>query len=253
MTCTVTSVLPLDEKWIPLKIYHQWDHGCPRATPHYISGWLFNCIYSAYFDFHPRMTFLFSTTLRKHPPTVRTHTRVTPFRFRTHSHSGWPRFAHLTERCRISVRDLLMLLAILISSFSSESVYWASWSRLRAQSARLASSSACTVCLKRRPRGQSPVAQIAVPLQFSKIFWHKTFSDQSARKRTSEAWYWCHSANDFHLICCLLLYGSTWLMNAEWQQCKRRGVKREREIQKVGGREEGSGLCSYNTLTKKPC
>lgn len=58
------------------------------------------------------------------------------------------RCAHLTERCRISVRDLLMLLAILISSFSSESVYWASWSRLRAQSARLASSSACTACGK---------------------------------------------------------------------------------------------------------
>lgn len=54
--------------------------------------------------------------------------------------------AHLTERCRISVRDLLMLLAILMSSFSSESVYWASWSRLRAQADRLASSSACTAC-----------------------------------------------------------------------------------------------------------
>lgn len=64
-------------------------------------------------------------------------------------------FAYLTERCRISVRDLLMLLAILISSFSSESVYWASWSRLRAQSALLASSSACTVCGKTRPRGSA--------------------------------------------------------------------------------------------------
>lgn len=64
------------------------------------------------------------------------------------------RFAHLTERCRISVRDLLMLLDILISSFSSESVYWASWSRLRNQSARLAFSSVCTVYGKTRPRGQ---------------------------------------------------------------------------------------------------
>lgn len=63
-----------------------------------------------------------------------------------------------------------------------------------------------------------------------------------------------------HLVC-LLLYGSTWLMNAEWQQCRRRGRERERfrerererdrKIQKVGVREEGSGLCSwYNTLTK---
>lgn len=69
------------------------------------------------------------------------------------------RFAHLTERCRISVRDLLMLLAILISSFSSESVYWASWSRLRAQSALLVSRSACTVCGKIRPRGQ-PLATV---------------------------------------------------------------------------------------------
>lgn len=69
------------------------------------------------------------------------------------------RFAHLTERCRISVRDLLMLLAILISSFSSESVYWASWSRLKAQSALLASRSACTVCGKTRPRGQ-PLATV---------------------------------------------------------------------------------------------
>lgn len=63
------------------------------------------------------------------------------------------RLAHLTERCRISVRDLLMLLAILMSSFSSESVYWASWSKLRAQSDRLAFSSACTAC-ERKKRGQ---------------------------------------------------------------------------------------------------
>ncbi len=69
------------------------------------------------------------------------------------------RFTYLTERCRISVRDLLMLLAILISSFSSESVYWASWSRPRAQSALLASRSACTVCGKTRPRGQ-PLAMV---------------------------------------------------------------------------------------------
>lgn len=67
-----------------------------------------------------------------------------------------------------------MLPAILISSFSSESVYWASWSRLWAQSARLASSSSCTVCLRTRPRGQSLVAQTAVPLQRSVfLFWLK--------------------------------------------------------------------------------
>lgn len=53
---------------------------------------------------------------------------------------------HLTDRWRISVRDLLMLLAVLISSFSNESVYPASWSRLAAQSALRASSSARTVC-----------------------------------------------------------------------------------------------------------
>lgn len=53
---------------------------------------------------------------------------------------------YLTERWRISVRDRLMLPAILISSFSNESVYWASWSKPTAQSALLASSSACTVC-----------------------------------------------------------------------------------------------------------
>lgn len=108
------------------------------------------------------------------------------------------RFAHLTERCRISVRDLLMLLAILTSSFSSESVYWASWSRLRAQSARLVSSSACTVYGKTRPRGQ-PLARVkgcrqphgpnsCVPFKPPKALapiWHTIFPCQPAHWRTN--------------------------------------------------------------------
>lgn len=52
----------------------------------------------------------------------------------THTHST-P--THLTDRCSISVRDLLMLLAILISSFSRESVYWSNCSRLRPHSVLL--------------------------------------------------------------------------------------------------------------------
>ncbi|KAG7264061.1 LOW QUALITY PROTEIN: hypothetical protein CRUP_028581, partial [Coryphaenoides rupestris] len=62
---------------------------------------------------------------------------------------------HLGAGCRISVRDRRMLLAILISSFSSESVYWASWSRPSAQSARRASSSPCTAKRKRGGRGET--------------------------------------------------------------------------------------------------
>lgn len=108
------------------------------------------------------------------------------------------KFAHLTERCRISVRDLLMLLAILTSSFSSESVYWASWSRLRAQSARLVSSSACTVYGKTRPRGQ-PLARVKgcrqphgpnscvsfTPPKALAPIWHTIFPCQPAHWRTN--------------------------------------------------------------------
>lgn len=88
-----------------------------------------------------------------------THTCVsTHLFFLTHTDSGdadshdLP--TYLAERCRISVRDLLVLPAILISSFSSESAYWASWSRLWAQSARLASSWVwAAVCLENKGQG----------------------------------------------------------------------------------------------------
>ena len=104
---------------------------------------------------HPPLVLLFHLPLLSNPQTLTSafsssHISACPLILT--STERQQSFAHLTERCRISVRDLLMLLAILISSFSSESVYWASWSRLRAQSALFASSSACTVCGKRRPR-----------------------------------------------------------------------------------------------------
>lgn len=57
-----------------------------------------------------------------------------------------PKSPHLTDRCRISVRDRRMLLAILMSSFSSDVVYSFSCSMLRAQFLRLCSRSTCRVC-----------------------------------------------------------------------------------------------------------
>lgn len=107
-------------------------------------------IHSESFNFHPPSVILLALLSHNSHNTLQRsvdHTYLQAHRF-LRTVPKKQRCAHLTERCRISVRDLLILLAILISSFSSESVYWASWSRLRAQSARLASSSACTACGK---------------------------------------------------------------------------------------------------------
>lgn len=53
---------------------------------------------------------------------------------------------YLTDRCRISVRERRMLLAIFRSSLSRESVYWSICSRLRVQSLLLCSSCTSRPC-----------------------------------------------------------------------------------------------------------
>lgn len=143
-----------------------------------------------------------------------------------------------------------MLLDILMSSFSNESVYWASWSRLRAQSDRLASSSACTAC-----EGEQEAREVSVSRRLA----HDPKSKKKGKKKGKKGGFW-HLRELSHLTDTILpgepeirdgkkqktvsdlhqhvlaplmisisfavftpLWGRAWLMNAEWQQCRRRG------------------------------
>lgn len=195
-----------------------------------------------------------SLSLRSH--TALSSQRLTHFHTESHTLECRWRFSHLTVRCRISVRDLLMLLAILISSFSSESLYWVSWSRLRAQSPRFASSSACAVYWKIMPMCQ-PLEPLNVYVSFKAPKppnWYTNITFQVIQKRTSGGL--THTSTS--LLTTSISFG---MFTAGWQyvanECRVATMEegeREREMQKVEVREEGSGLRSwYTTHTKQDC